>query len=436
MSPLSPAVSFREALRFWWKLGWVGFGGPAGQIAIMHRELVEVRRWIPERQFLHALNYCMVLPGPEAQQLATYAGWLLHGYRGGIAAGLLFVLPSLFILMALAWLYLAFGHLPVLTAVLWGIKPAVVALVVAAAWRIGRRVLKAPWLWGLAALAFLGLTVGRVPFPAIVLGAGILGALGGHFWPRLFRVDGLGLPPDQSPAHSGKDHDLVPDADPARPDHRRLLAVLLGGVALGLMVYGLLRLSAGGPGLLPDLGLFFAKAALLSFGGAYAVLPYVFQAAVHQFGWLTAAQMMDGLALGEATPGPLIMIVAFVGFVAGWAEGPAMAVAGAVVATFFTFLPSFLFILAGGPLVEATRHNLRLQAPLMAITAAVVGVILNLAFFFGVHTVWPAGLSWAGTDWAALGLAVVALLALLRLEVGVPGLLAACAMVGLLRHAL
>ncbi len=424
------AVSFREALKFWWKLGWVSFGGPAGQIAVMHRELVEERRWISENRFLHALNYCMLLPGPEAQQLATYIGWLMHGTRGGIAAGALFVLPSLFILMALAWLYLAFGHLPALAAILWGIKPAVVAIVLAAAWRIGKRVLKNGWLWGLAGLSFASLTFWHLPFPAIVLGAALTGAAGGHFRPRLFKTGG---------GHAGKAgahapaiiDDNTPTPVHAKPDRGRFTRQLLTGLALAAGVFLLLLLLQGGRGLLSDIGFFFGKAALLTFGGAYAVLPYVIHAAVSQYGWLSTPQMMDGLALGETTPGPLIMIVAFVGFVAGWNVNPAMAVAGACIATFFTFLPSFLFILLGGPLVEATHDEIRLQAPLTAITTAVVGVILNLALFFGGHTVWPAGVKLAGTDWAALTLATAALVALVKFEVSVTRLIAVCAALGL-----
>ncbi|MDP2226959.1 MAG: chromate efflux transporter [Moraxellaceae bacterium] len=426
-------ASFTEALKFWWKLGWVSFGGPAGQIALMHTELVERRRWISEKRYLHALNYCMVLPGPEAQQLATYIGWLLHGTKGGIAAGALFVLPSLFILMALAFVYLSFGHLPALAAVLWGIKPAVVAIVLAAAWRIGRRSLKSGWLWAIAGLSFIGLTLLGLPFPLIVLGAAAIGALGGRWRPAIFSGGG---------GHGGtlaRSHPpaLIDDDTPtpahARPDRRRLLRYLLTGIGLGVAVLGVLLALEGGIGLLSRIGLFFTQAALLTFGGAYAVLPYVYQAAVVQYGWLSAHQMMDGLALGEATPGPLIMIVAFVGFVAGWQVDPLIAVAGACVATFFTFLPSFLFILVGGPLVEATHDDLRLTAPLTAITAAVVGVILNLALFFAAHTIWPAGVQLAGTDVAALLLALAALLALLRYEVSVIRLIAACAAIGLLR---
>lgn len=427
-----PPVSFREALKFWWKLGWISFGGPAGQIAIMHEELVEQRRWISEKRFLHALNYCMVLPGPEAQQLATYIGWLMHGRAGGIAAGALFVLPSLFILMALTWIYLSFGHLPALAAVLWGIKPAVVAIVLAAAWRIGKRALKNRLLWGLAGLSFVCLTFLQLPFPAIVLGAAVLGMLGGRFYPALFKA---------SAGHAQKSGQhlpaLIDDHTPtpahARLEKSRLLHLLLTGLLLGSAVLGGLWLAEGGIGLLTRMGLFFTQAALLTFGGAYAVLPYVFQAAVNHYGWLSAPQMMDGLALGETTPGPLIMIVAFVGFVGGWAQSPLLAVAGATVATFFTFLPSFLFILVGGPFIEASQNEARLTAPLTAITAAVVGVILNLALFFGLHTLWPAAtaISLASMDWPALLLGAAALLALTRFEVKVTHLVAVCAAIGM-----
>ncbi|MES2919287.1 MAG: chromate efflux transporter [Pseudomonadota bacterium] len=428
-TPPSP-VSFREALAFWWKLGWVSFGGPAGQIALMHEELVTRRRWISEKRFLHALNYCMVLPGPEAQQLATYIGWLLHGTRGGIAAGALFVLPSLFVLMALSWLYLAFGHLPALAAVLWGIKPAVVAIVLAAAWRIGKRTLKNSLLWALAGLSFLAVAVLDLPFPAVVLGAAAIGAVGGHLRPDLFRSGG-GHAAGNAPHAPALIDDTTPPPAHARPDRRRLALTVLVGLGLFLGGTGLLLLAEDGRGLLGDLALFFSQAALLTFGGAYAVLPYVTDAAVGHYQWLSTRQMMDGLALGESTPGPLIMIVAFVGFVAGWASDPWLAVAGACVATFFTFLPSFVFILAGGPLVEATHDELRLTAPLAAITAAVVGVILNLALFFGLHLAWPDTLFQGAVDLPALLLAALALVALVRFEVGVVRLLGACAAAGL-----
>lgn len=430
-------VSFREALKFWWKLGWISFGGPAGQIAIMHKELVETRRWISEKRFLHALNYCMVLPGPEAQQLATYIGWLMHGRVGAIAAGTLFFLPSLFILIALSWIYLSLGHLPAMAAVLWGIKPAVVAIVLAAAWRIGRRALKNNLLWALAGLAFVSLTFLQLPFPVIVLGAAGIGMLGGRFYPALFKA-AAGHSVNAGPAAAA----LIDD-DTAIPVHARLdqhgrlpgLGLLLGGLMLGGGVLGGLFLAEGGMGLLTRMGLFFTQAALLTFGGAYAVLPYVFHAAVNSFGWLSAAQMMDGLALGETTPGPLIMIVAFVGFVGGWAHSPLLAVAGAVIATFFTFLPSFLFILVGGPFIEASQNEARLTAPLTAITAAVVGVIINLAVFFGLHTFWPAGTAGA-LDWPALLLGVAALVALTRFEIKITHLIGVCALLGLGWHLL
>jgi chromate transporter len=419
-------VTFREALKFWWRLGWISFGGPAGQIAIMHEELVTRRRWISEKRFLHALNYCMVLPGPEAQQLATYIGWLMHGTRGGIAAGALFVLPSLFILVALSWIYLAFGHRPLLAAILWGIKPAVVAIVLAAAWRIGKRALKNALLWALAGLSFICLSVLQLPFPAIVLGAAVIGALGGRLRPGLFR-SGSGHGTAQRAHAPALIDDHTPSPPHARPEQGRLLRYLLVGLLLGGSVLGLLLALEQGAGLLTGLALFFSKAALLTFGGAYAVLPYVTQAAVAHYHWLTTAQMMDGLALGETTPGPLIMIVAFVGFVAGWSVDSLWAVAGACVATFFTFLPSFLFILIGGPLVEASHNELRLTAPLTAITAAVVGVILSLALFFARHVLWQET---AGADWAALAITVAALVALLRFEANIIRLILACALAG------
>ncbi|HRP26730.1 chromate efflux transporter, partial [Thauera sp.] len=372
--------SFREAFLYWLKLGFISFGGPAGQIAIMHQELVERRRWISERRFLHALNYCMLLPGPEAQQLAIYLGWLLHRTWGGIVAGVLFVLPSLFILAALTYVYLAFGNLTFVQGVFNGIKPAVVAIVVFAAWRIGSRALKNNVLWALAAASFVAIFVFGVPFPYIVLVAGILGYIGGRVMPDKFRVGG---------GHGASDKDYGPaliDDDTPPMAHTRfrwsyLLTLLIASLALWVGAMAMLA-----DPVLRDMGEFFTKAALLTFGGAYAVLPYVYQGGVETYGWLTGTQMIDGLALGETTPGPLIMVVSFVGFVGAWTKeifGPdALALAGmagATVATFFTFLPSFVFILAGAPLVESTHGDLKFTAPLTGITAAVVGVVLNLA---------------------------------------------------------
>jgi len=435
----SPApISRREAFQFWLKLGFVSFGGPAGQIAIMHAELVERRRWISENRFLHALNYCMLLPGPEAQQLATYIGWLMHRTWGGLVAGALFVLPSLFILMLLSWVYLRFGHTPLVAGLFYGIKPAVVAIVLHAAHRIGTRALRNRWMVLIAALAFAALTFLDTPFPAIVAAAALAGWLGSRVAPGVF------APAAPGHAASGQPHApaVIDDATPTPPHARfsraRLLRVLAWGLGLWAVVMGLLVATQGWQATLAQMGLFFSKAALLTFGGAYAVLPYVYQGAVEHFGWLTGPQMIDGLALGETTPGPLIMVVAFVGFVGGWQQavlGPDALLAGAMLAasvvTFFTFLPSFVFILAGGPLVEATHGKLGFTAPLSAITAAVVGVILNLAVFFAGHVVWPQG--WSGAiDWVAGALVLLAALALFRFRIGVMTLIAASAVAGLL----
>ena len=437
MNTAAPAaVGFGEALRFWLKLGFISFGGPAGQIAIMHTELVERRRWISEQRFLHALNYCMLLPGPEAQQLATYIGWLMHRSWGGIVAGALFVLPSLFILIALSGVYLRFGDVPWVAGLFFGLKPAVTALVLNAAHRIGARALKNRWMWAIAGAAFVAIFVFDTPFPLIVLAAALIGHFGARRAPQVFRLGG-----GHGGAAAGHGAALIDDATPT-PAHARFSRAQLAkvlGAGLGLWLLGMAALLAthGLHGTLTQMGWFFTKAALLTFGGAYAVLPYVFQGAVQTHQWLDAAQMIDGLALGETTPGPLIMVVAFVGFVGGWTRqvlGPdALFLGGALAAcvvTFFTFLPSFVFILAGGPLVEATHGKLGFTAPLSAITAAVVGVILNLALFFAWHVLWPQG--WGGPfDAASALIGLGAALALFRFKVGVVPLLAACAVVGL-----
>ncbi len=435
------APTFATALRFWLKLGFISFGGPAGQIAIMHAEVVERQRWISERRFLHALNYCMVLPGPEAQQLATYLGWLLHRTWGGLAAGLLFVLPSLVILCVLAWIYVAFGDVPVVAGLFYGIKPAVVAIVLHAAWRIGGRTLKNGALWAIAATAFVALFAFDVPFPAIVVGAALLGAVGGRLWPRRFILGdgGHGAVSATARAPALIDDD-TPSPAHARFTRARLLRVVGVGLALWTGAMALLVAVFGVDGLLTQMGWFFTKAALLTFGGAYAVLPYVYQGAVEHHGWLSGPQMIAGLALGETTPGPLIMVVAFVGFVGGW-QAPlfgaeSMLVSGvlaASVVTFFTFLPSFVFIFAGAPLVESTHGDLRFTAPLTAITAAVVGVIVNLAVFFASHVFWPHGAA-AAIDWPAVAIAGAALLALFRFKLGAMPVIAACALIGLAWH--
>ncbi len=431
------AVSFAEAFRFWLKLGFISFGGPAGQIAIMHTELVERRRWISEQRFLHALNYCMLLPGPEAQQLATYIGWLMHRTWGGIVAGALFVLPSLFILIALSWIYLRFGDVPLVAGIFFGLKPAVTALVLHAAHRIGTRALSNRWMWGIAAASFVAIFAFDAPFPAIVLAAGLIGHFGARRWPQVFALGG-----GHGSARTSCGPALIDNHTPtpvhARFSRSHLANVLAAGVGLWLLAMAALVAVNSLQGTLTQMGWFFTKAALLTFGGAYAVLPYVYQGAVEHHQWLSGLQMIDGLALGETTPGPLIMVVAFVGFVGGWLKqvlGPeALFLGGALAATvvtFFTFLPSFVFILAGGPLVEATHGKLGFTAPLSAITAAVVGVILNLAMFFAYHVLWPQGF---GGHFDALSAVIgaAAAVALFRFKVGVMPLLGACAAAGLI----
>jgi chromate transporter len=432
-----PTVTAMQAFLFWLKLGFISFGGPAGQIAIMHQELVERRRWISERRFLHALNYCMLLPGPEAQQLATYLGWLMHRTTGGIIAGLLYILPSLLLFILLGWLYMRFGQLPAVSAILYGIKPAVTAIVLFAAYRIGSRALKNAVLWTLTALAFGAIFILHAPFPLIVLIAAVFGALGGRFIPHYFIVGGGHGTVKQSTGKAFIDDDS-PIPDHARFSWWRLITIIGVGLLLWGGVIGFLCAQYGWNGALTQMGWFFTKAALLTFGGAYAVLPYVYQGAVEHFHWLSATQMMDGLALGETTPGPLIMIVTFVGFLGGWnalplgADTSLMAgVVAGVLVTYFTFLPSFLFILAGGPLIESTHGNLKFTAPLSAITAAVVGVIINLAAFFAWHILWPQGFSGHFDALAAL-ITASALLALFRYKVGIIPVIIACGVAGLL----
>jgi len=429
-------ASFREAFIYWLKLGFISFGGPAGQISMMHQELVEKRRWISEHRFLHALNYTMVLPGPEAQQLATYIGWLMHGVWGGIAAGVLFVIPSLFILIALTWVYLAYGDVPAVEGILYGIKPAVTAIVVFAAYRIGSRALKNNVLRAMAVLAFIAIFVFDIPFPYIVLMAGIIGYAGSHFAPDKFRAGG-----HHGDSSSSYGPALIDDDTPV-PEHARfkwsrLIVFALVGLFIWGAVMAMLATTYGWQGTLTQMGWFFTKAALVTFGGAYAVLPYVYQGGVEQYAWLTGTQMIDGLALGETTPGPLIMVVAFVGFVGGWTKElfgpealPLAGAAGASIATLFTFLPSFLFILLGGPTVEATRHDVKYTAPLTGITAAVVGVILNLAVFFAYHVLWPEGFDGV-FEWFSALIGAVAFVALFRFKVGIVPVIAASAVVGL-----
>ena len=435
-APSAPApVTLGTAFKYWLKLGFISFGGPAGQISMMHQELVEKRRWISEHRYLHALNYCMLLPGPEAIQLAIYISWLMHGVKGAVIAGVLFFLPAFLLLSLLGGVYLAWGDVPLVQGIFYGIKPAVVAIVLFAAWRIGSRALKNEVLWGMAALAFIGIFVFDIGFPWIVLAAAIIGALGGKLMPAKFKGGG---------GHGASNKEYGPaiiDDDTPTPAHARFSWARLTLTAVVVVAIWLAAMFAlRGEQALTDMGSFFTKAAFLTIGGAYAVLPYVYQGGVEHYGWLTGPQMMDGLALGEATPGPLIMIVTWVGYLGGVAkevfDNPVAAgLAGAAVATFFTFLPSFLFILAGGPLVEATRGELKFTAPLTGITAAVVGVILNLATFFAWHTFWPqatAEAPFAGTfDWFPLIIAIASFVALWKYKADIMQVIGVTALVGL-----
>ena len=438
-SPAAP-VPFRQALQFWFWLGCVSFGGPAGQIALMHTELVERRRWISEKRYLHALQYCMLLPGPEAQQLATYMGWLMHGTRGGIAAGALFVLPSLVLMIVLAWAYSAWGQHPWGQAILWGLKPAVTALVIQAVHRLSMRTLKARWLWWVAGLSLLGM-LWQVPFPLIVAAAAFTGwyMQKKHALPGPASSHGSSTTEETASAPAWLD-----DHSPA-PAHThysldRVIKKIAMGVGLWVLTLGALALLLGGEHTLTQMGGFFTQAALLTFGGAYAVLPYVTHGAVTQFGWVTAAQMMDGLALGETTPGPLIMVVAFVGFLGGHSQAitgsPLLGgILAACVVTWFTFLPSFVFILAGGPFVESTRQMPALQGPLQAITAAVIGVMVQLAGVFARQTWLPQGWHMLPDFWAFVLTGLAAWL-LIQKQRSVYEVLGLCVVVGLLVQAL
>jgi len=428
---LPPArPTFAEAFRFWLKLGFISFGGPAGQIAIMHRELVEKKKWISEARFLHALNYCMLLPGPEAQQLAIYVGWLLHRTRGGIVAGTLFVIPSAFILWLLSFAYVAFGHVSWVAAVFYGLKPAVLAIVASAVLRIGRKALKNEVMWMLAGLAFVALFFFHVPFPVIVLSAAIIGLAGGKWWREKFLV---------VQAHTAGGNDSVIDDRAEAPEHTRpTLARATRVLAVCAILWWapvlLLGLRLGWDHALYREGIFFSKAAMITFGGAYAVLPYVSQQAVEHYGWLNAGQMLDGLGLAETTPGPLIMVLQFVGFLGGWNQHGALsplaaATLGAVITTWTTFVPCFLWIFLGAPHIEQLRGNEKLTTALSAVTAAIVGVILNLAVWFGIHVLIPAP---ARVDWFAIAISLVAFTGLVRWKWDVIPVIAGAGVLGLL----
>lgn len=433
---LQPAFpTFAEACRYWLKLGCISFGGPAGQIALMHRFLVEERRWISESHFLHALNFCTFLPGPEAQQLATYLGWRLHGWKGGVAAGGLFVLPSAVLLFGLSWLYAAGSELPWLSAVFYGLTPAVIALVFSALLRIGRKALRTPAQWALAAGAFLGMVSGRVSFALILSAVALVGWAGGTWFPKAF-------PP--SSHRSGAEEtgglpilSLPPSPAPTWRRAGGILAVCGLLWWLPVMAAGL-WLGTGSA--VFRQGLFFSKTAMITFGGAYAVLPYVATQAVDHFAWLSHGQMMSGLALAETTPGPLIMVLQFVGFMGSW-QNPGIlspltaALLGSLITTWVTFLPCFLFVFLGAPHIEQLHTRPRLSAVLTAITAAVTGIILNLAVWITWHALWPKG--WqssaqllGGLDLFATTLALAAFITLHRTRIGALPVIGACALLG------
>jgi len=421
--------TFGEALRFWLKLGLISFGGPAGQIAIMHTELVEKKRWISEARFLHALNFCMLLPGPEAQQLATYIGWLLHRTWGGIAAGALFVLPSALLLWGLSFVYMRFGEVPLVAALFYGLQPAVIAIVASAVLRIGRRALKNAVLWTIAGTAFAAIFFGHVPFIVIIAAAAAVGLAGQKFAPQKFTLP---------TAHGDGGSSLQAAAFHQRATPGRALRV----IALCLTLWWLpilgVGLWQGWHGTLFQEGVFFSKAALVTFGGAYAVLPYVAQEAVGTYGWLTPPQMMAGLGLAETTPGPLIMVLQFVGFVGAWQHPGSLpplaaATAGAAITTWATFLPCFLFIFLGAPHIERLRHARPLAAALSAITAAVVGVMLNLAVWFAWHALIPSP---GRLDLFALLAAIIFFIGIQRFKWGIIPVIAAACLLGVCYRAL
>lgn len=426
MNPSMPKL--REAIAYWLRLGLISFGGPAGQIAIMHRDLVEKKKWISESHFLHALNFCMLLPGPEAQQLATYLGWRLHGWKGGLAAGVLFVLPSALILFGLSWLYMAGGDLLFLKAIFYGLLPAVIAVIFSAVIRIGGKTLRSGTLWMIAVLSFVGIFFFNISFILIIFGAAFFGLIGHRIFPKQFPAGKA-----HGASHEENEEGCLTLPPSLKPTWLRSLTILL--VCVPLWVLPVLGLGAwlGWQSTPFAQGVFFSKAALVTFGGAYAVLPYVAQQAVENFQWLTHPQMMSGLALAETTPGPLIMVLQFVGFVGGWQHPGALsplaaASIGAFITTWVTFVPCFLLVFLGAPHVEGLREMPRIGAALTAITAAVVGVILNLGVKFSMHALW---LGKGDFDFFIALLAIAAFLAMWRFKIPFTIVLGACALLGL-----
>ncbi len=447
-------IPFATALRIWVRVALNSFGGPAGQIAVMHRILVEEKRWISEERFLHALNYCMLLPGPEAQQLAIYIGWLLHGYSGGLVAGTLFVLPGFVTILALSYVYAAFQNVGFVAAMFFGLKAAVLAVVVEAVVRIGRRVLKNRAMLTLAALAFIGIFFFRIPFPLIVLGAGVIGLLGGRLRPESFVV----IKPHGPDPASGSDpviDALVEHQAPAhaQPSLSRALRVAALFLLLWFAPIAVLAALLGPEDIFVKVGIFFSKAATVTFGGAYSVLAYIAQQAVEHYGWLRPGEMLDGLGMAETTPGPLIQVVQFVGFMGCYRDpGPlhpmVAGTLGAVLTTWVTFVPCFLWIFLGAPYIESLRGNRRLSAALSAITAAVVGVVLNLAVWFALHVLFsevhtvpvPPGVTLLVPAWGTISLPAAlislgAFVALFRFKLGMLPVLGTSTVAGLLFHA-
>lgn len=450
--PLPAHPTLAEATRVWARVALLSFGGPAGQIAVMHRILVEEKRWLGDGRFLHALNFCMLLPGPEAQQLATYIGWLLHGVRGGVIAGTLFVLPGIIAIMALSWIYVILGDVGLVAGLFFGLKAAVLAIVLQAVVRIGGRALKNGAMRALAALSFVAIFAFGAPFPLIVLVAALAGFLGARAGLPGFAPGG-GHGPAGGAEVEDADTLLGPEmgAMPAAA-RRGALMTGLGALALWLVPVAVLWVALGPGNVFVDIALFFSKMAVVTFGGAYAVLAYVAQEAVGTYGWLTAGEMLDGLGLAETTPGPLIMVLQFVGFLAGfrgagWDGALLAGTLGGLLATWVTFAPCFAFIFLGAPHIEGLRASRPLSAALTAVTASVVGVILNLAVWFAIHVVWTElRLIKAGPlvlelpvpgaiDWAAATLSALALVAVFRLRLGMTTVLAGGAALGLALHA-
>ncbi len=424
------AASSKDALRFWTKLGFISFGGPAGQIAIMHQEVVERRKWIGENQFLRALNFCMLLPGPEAQQLATYIGWRLHGTWGGIAAGTLFIIPSIFVMLLLSYLAVAHIDVPMVAAAFYGIQPVVVAVVIEAVLRIGKKALKHQTLYGFAALAFIAIYALKLPFPLIVAGAALGGLLMQRWLPRVFCIGDFDPRTNECLVES----DEGPTPNGTRPSAGHVLKIFLFCFVLWAVPMVALGIVWGLDSTLTQIGLFFTKAAFATFGGAYAVLAYITDHAVSS-GWLSTEQMLVGLGLAESTPGPLIMVTQYAGFLSAWHLPGSMspltaAVCGALVTTYVTFLPCFFFIFAGAPFIEAMAGNQRIQAALTGITAAVVGVVLNLAVWFGLKVIWPQG----AVDPFAVMAAILSLALLLRFHMPIHWLVPLGALVGIIRQ--